>query len=320
MSFTNTVLITGGTANLGYQAALAIAREHPEYLIVVASRTDKDSAANTINETLKQKNVIFLPLDLASPANVRDFVRNWETKNFPPIIALLLNAGLQFPAELRHNSDGIELTFAINHFGHALLFHLLYPHLAKGARIVLTSSGTHDPEQKTGLPDAKYTTAEEVAHPDPKTANKDGRERYATSKLVNIMWAYALHRRLEKLPEKELTVNIMDPGLMPGTGLAREYSAMDRFIWKQIMARTVPILRVVVHPNIRTPKESGRKLARLAVGGDVKGVSGIYYEGQKPIKSSKASYDEAKQEELWNWTVKNVAKDEEEAAKFNIGA
>lgn len=320
MSFTNTVLITGGTAGLGYQATLIIARQRPEYLVVVASRTDKTSAAKSINETLKQKNVIFLPLDLASPAKVRAFVQDWETKNFPPIIALVLNAGLQFPAELRHTSDGMESTFAVNHFGHALLFHLLFPRLAKGARIVVTSSGTHDPAQKSGMPDAEYTTAEDLAHPDPKTASKDGRQRYSSSKLVNVMWAYALHRRLERLPEKGLTVTVMDPGLMPGTGLAREYSPMARFVWKQIMTRTSPILRVVVHPNVRTPRESGRNLARLAVGDDVKGISGVYYEGHRQIKSSTVSYDEEKQEELWQWTVKNAAKDEEEAAKFNIGA
>jgi NAD(P)-dependent dehydrogenase (short-subunit alcohol dehydrogenase family) len=320
MSFTNTVLITGGTAGLGFYAALTIAQQHPEYLVVIASRTDKNSAAKSINDTLKQNNATFLPLDLSSAANVRSFVQGWETENFPPIIALLLNAALQFPAELQKTSDGLEPTFAISHVGHALLFHLLYPRLATGARVVITSSGTHDPAQKTGLPDAKYVTAEELAYPNPKTAHKDGRQRYSTSKLVNIMWTYALHRRFEKFPEKALTVNAFDPGLLPGTGLARNYPAPLRFVWKQIMPRMLPVMRFLVHPNIHSPQESAKKLARLAVGDDVKGVTGVYYEGYNQIKSSKDSYDVAKQEDLWQWTVKHIATNEEEIAKFDIGA
>ena len=319
MPFTNSVLITGGTTGLGFQAALVIARQHPEYHVVIASRTDKDSAAKTLNDTLKQNNVAFLPLDLASVANVRSFVQKWETEKFPPIIALLLNAGLQFPKELRKTGDGVESTFAINHAGHALLFHLLFTNLATGARIVVTSSGTHDPAQKTGLPDAKYTTAEELAHPTPESAKSSGRQRYATSKLVNILWTYALNRRLEKLPDKGLTVNAFDPGLMPGTGLAREYSPVLRAAWIHVLPRILPVMRLLASSNIHSPKESGKYLARLAIGDDVKGISGVYYEGHKQIKSSTESYDEAKQEELWEWTVKNVAASKEEIQTFDIG-
>lgn len=74
MSYTNTVLITGGTQGLGYYAALDIARKHPEYLIIVASRTDPKSSATTINDTLRQKNALFIPLDLGSFAKIRSFV------------------------------------------------------------------------------------------------------------------------------------------------------------------------------------------------------------------------------------------------------
>jgi NAD(P)-dependent dehydrogenase (short-subunit alcohol dehydrogenase family) len=214
----------GGTSGLGFHAAVTIARQHPEYLVVIASRTDRDAAAESINKTLKQKNTIFLPLDLASLENVRSLVQTWESKSLAPIVALLLNAGSQFPEGIRKTSDGIESTFAINHVGHALPFHLLFPHLAAGSRVVLAASRTHDPTQKTSLPDAIYTTAEELAHPTPETSQYGGRQRCATSKLANVMWTYALHRPFVKLPEKKLTVTAFDPGLMPGTGLAQEAS------------------------------------------------------------------------------------------------
>ena len=59
-----------------------------------------------------------------------------------------------------------------------------------------------------------------------------------------------------------------------------------------------PLLRLVMFPNIHSPKESGPKLARAAVGEAVDGVSGKYFEGIEEIKSSTQSYDEAKQEDL----------------------
>jgi hypothetical protein len=75
-----------------------------------------------------------------------------------------------------------------SHVGHALLFYLLYPHLADKARVVIAASAMHDPAQKIILPDAKYTTAEELTYPTPGTAKSPGLQRYATSKLANITW------------------------------------------------------------------------------------------------------------------------------------
>ncbi|RDW81821.1 hypothetical protein BP6252_02933 [Coleophoma cylindrospora] len=316
MSFTNTVLITGGTTGLGFQCALTIARAHPEFLIVITARTDSNSAAATINKTLRQKNVVFLPIDLSNIATVRSFVKDWETKKYPSICTLLLNAGLQFPEGLRKTVDGIEATFGINHVGNTLLFYLLLPHLAKNVRVVVTSSGTHDPAQKSGLPDAKYTTAEELAYPAPEAAQIDGRQRYATSKLCNILWVYALHRRFQAVEGTSMTVNAFDPGLMPGTGLAREYSAPMRFIWKNLMTRIIPLMRVLFHPNVHTPRESGETLAWLATNPNLEGASGGYYEGRKTIKSSVDSYNEKYQEDLWEWTVKFDAKSPEELSRF----
>jgi NAD(P)-dependent dehydrogenase (short-subunit alcohol dehydrogenase family) len=210
----------------------------------------------------------------------------------------------------------VEKTFAINHVGHALLFHLLAPHLDKGARIVLTSSGTHDPAQKSGLPDAKYTSAEELAHPPAESAKTNGQQRYSTSKLVNILWTYALQRRLLSHPERQLSVVAFDPGLMPGTGLAREFSPLLIFVWKNILPRVIPLLRILLFANIHTAQESGESLAWVAVNDDVAGTSGVYFEGRKEINSSIASHNEKNQEDLWEWTVKNVALNEEETSKF----
>lgn len=308
------VLITGGTTGLGFHAATEIAKRHPTYRIVIASRKDADKSAEAINRKLGQSNVEFMPLDLGDTNNVRSFVETWANKRFPPISLLLLNAGLQFPdGDIKYTVDGVEATFGINHLGHALLFHLLQPYLTEDARIVVTASGTHDPAQKAGLPDAKYDTAEELAHPTGASLEYAGRQRYATSKLCNVLWVYALHRKILAL-NKKWTVVAFDPGLMPGTGLAREAGPLLKFIWHYVMPTLIPVLRRVVHHNIHLPQESGANLAWIAT--EDTATSGVYYEARTPIKSSVLSYDEEKQQDLWDWTVRFLAKGEEEREKF----
>ena len=323
------IFITGGTSGLGFHCATALARQYPNHHIVVASRSDNQDAAGTINRSTGQTNVRYMRLDLSSLAQIRLFVKKWTEANNPPITHLLFNAGLQFAHEISHTEDGYEKTFAVNHLGHALLFSLLIPHLAPKARIVVTASGTHDPAQKTGMPDAKYTSAEELAHPTGQELNNAGRQRYTTSKLVNVLWTYALEQRLASLrgggpnkdnAKKDWTVAAFDPGLVPGTGLARDAGGAMKFMWGCVLPKVLPLLRAMVSPNIHTAEESGQNLAWLA--GDAKATvkSGLYYEGRKEIKSSEDSYDRTKQEDLWDWTVKNIAEGPEEAELFSLKA
>ncbi|KAJ5811894.1 hypothetical protein N7474_008195 [Penicillium riverlandense] len=319
--YQRSVLITGGTAGLGYYCALAIARKHPDHKVIIASRSDPNASAKSINKILNQENVSFLRLDLSSLAQVRAFAEDWKANQFPPIQSFVFNAALQFPGKVEYTEDGFEKTFAISHIGHALLFSLLHPHLAETARIVIVSSGTHDPAQKSGLPDANYTSAEESAHPPPLSAKDSGRKRYSSTKLANILYSYAMHRRFAAINEKSgkhWTVTAMDPGLMPGTGLARRASRVEKFIWLRVLPNIIPLLRLLLSPNIHTPQESGDALARLAVGADIEGVSGVYYEGLREIRSSEASYDVAKQEDLWKWTVDTVSCDNQEKMVFSL--
>ncbi len=81
----------------------------------------------------------------------------------------------------------------------------------------------------------------------------NGRRRYTTSKLCNIYFTYELSRRLEKqgssTPEKSITANAFNPGLMPGTGLARDYSPLQRFAWNYLLPVIRPIARFFMPMN-----------------------------------------------------------------------
>lgn len=51
--------------------------------------------------------------------------------------------------------------------------------------------------------------------------------RYSTSKLCNILTTYELQKRPSKT---NITENAFDPGMVPGTGLARTYPPLLRFV------------------------------------------------------------------------------------------
>lgn len=315
--FEKTILITGGTANSGYQCALQLAKQYPKYQVIIASRSDHDKSADQINKTTCNHNTIFMPVDLSNMANVRAFVATYKSKAFPPLTRLFLNAGLQFNT-LQHTADGFESTFAINHVGHALLFFLLRECFdgTQPVRIIITASGTHDPAQKTGMPDAVYETAELLAHPTGKAASYPGQQRYSTSKLCNVLWMHALHKRIQGAvgDGKRLEVVNFDPGLMPGTGLLRDFNPIVRFVWRNILPRMLPLMRLLLYPNIHTPQQSGKNLAWAGMAEEVS--SGQYLEGDKEIKSSKESYSVTKQDDLWTWTLDSITQDKEERSKF----
>jgi len=336
-AFTSTILITGGTTGLGLYAAQILAQQSPSTKIIIASRTDKNKAADTLNKVLQKqaksgnisniKQIEYLPLDLASTSNVRSFVDHYTSKSYPPITALLLNAALQYHSgkDLRLSPDGIESTFAVNHVGHALLFFLLKPHLAPNARIIITCSGTHDPAQKTAVPDAKYESAELLAHPTDKhgyTTGMKGLQRYASSKLANVIFTYALDRRLgaaRSSKDPGWTVCTMDPGLMPGTALGRDAGPIVLWLFMHVATRLVWLLRVLLRSqNVHLPQASAANLAGLAMmsGQDAVSSSGKYFEGAKERNSSVDSHDEKKQEDLWRWTVDFLARNEEEKRAF----
>jgi NAD(P)-dependent dehydrogenase (short-subunit alcohol dehydrogenase family) len=191
-----------------------------------------------------------------------------------PIDALVLNAGVQCVGP-RQSADGYELTFAVNHLAHYLLTRLLAPHLSGGGRIVITTSGTHDPLEKTGMPAPRHADAWRLAYPcrDPdadRRQGRAGRRAYTSSKLCNVMTVCMLARKLAAI-RPDVAVCAFDPGLTPGTGLARNYpwpaGPFFRHVLPLIVRRTA---------RISTPSVSGGLLAELVTSPDFSTARGDY--------------------------------------------
>ena len=308
----NAVLVTGGNSGIGFECARQLARAG--WQVVIASRdraASAEAARQIVRDTGNSQAVSEMGLDLGSTASIRQFARDVAARDLP-LRALVCNAGLQSNA-LHLSSDGYERTFAVNHLGHFLLTNLLLERLhARGpARIVVVASGVHDPQLMTGMPKADVADlATLAATGGPRIGAFDGRLAYVNSKLCNLWFVYELVRRLEAAGlahgERMLTVNGFDPGLVPGSGLARDYPPALRFIWNRILPAAARVLTLVV-PNVNPADKAGDALARLVLDPELAQVSGKYFPSHtrwRQAASSDASYDVARARALWDESVR----------------
>jgi NAD(P)-dependent dehydrogenase (short-subunit alcohol dehydrogenase family) len=289
-----TAIITGAGAGLGLECARALLGMDPSWHVVLAVRNPA-RGAEAVELLGAGDRCTVIGVDLASLQSVHAFVRDVRAAELPPIHAIVCNAGVQTVSGNQATDNGYELMFGVNHLGHFALVQGLLDRLAQPARIVVVSSGTHDPSKHTGMPAPRYTSAIDLLYPPTDAAELTaaaGRRRYTTSKLCNVLFAYELDRRLDH-GERGVTVNAFDPGLMPGSGLARDYPPVQRWAWRYLL----PALRFL--PQVRSPRTSGAHLAALVAGPRFDGVTGEYFDGRKPIRSSADSYDREKALELW---------------------
>lgn len=290
-----TWIVTGGNTGLGYQCVRFLARD-PANLVVIASRDVQK--AERAAATLRQAGgaIKALALDLSALSSVREFAETFRDAKLPPLAGIVCNAGGQSVAVPTKTAEGYETTFGVNHLAHYLLTRLLLPDLKADGSIVFVSSGTHDPKERTGMPAPRYRNAGAAAA-DFEVGSDAGKRRYTASKLCNIYCTYEFARRLSQSSDprlRSIRVNALDPGLMPGTGLARTYPPAIRLVWNYILPVATLFLR-----NTHRPATSGERLAKLARG-ELGGGTGKYYSNGRETRSSDESHDVEKARELWD--------------------
>jgi NAD(P)-dependent dehydrogenase (short-subunit alcohol dehydrogenase family) len=246
------IVMTGGTSGIGKFALASLAREGAR--IVLGARRSGPQNVETID------------LDLARLSSVRAFASVVHDRlGGNGIDALILNAGIQSRSIDERTADGFETTFAVNHLAHYLLLRLLQPDLAQGATVVLTTSGTHDPEEKTLVPPPRHARAPLLAHPevDPekdKSPTAAAGRAYSSSKLCNLLTARAFAARPEILA-RGIGVIAFDPGPTPGTGLLRNGGPVLAAVW-----RSFGFLLRPAFSGSNRPETAGRVLSDLARG------------------------------------------------------
>ncbi|KAN0091229.1 hypothetical protein V8E55_004795 [Tylopilus felleus] len=240
-----TVLVTGGTAGIGYEVARAFAASRARVLLLSRKVENGDRAMAEIKKAVSdQADVHFVECDLGNIKNVKetgDRIRE-EEKRLDIIVA---DAGIGVN-KFDVSSDGFDRHFAVNHLGHFLLINRLLPLMRKTSklanapppRIVSVSSELH----RMAPSSIQFASKEEVM--EAGSRNLSAVSLYARSKLANILFTkYTLvENALQPSGDRILAV-ATHPGVVH-TGQQDQFKeAYGSLVGSLVKAVTVPFMR-----------------------------------------------------------------------------
>lgn len=260
-------VVTGATAGIGKETALALAKMWATVVIVAR---DAAKVARTVDEIMRasgNSNVAWVLADFTSLDAVRAGAAEIE-RRYGAIQVLMNNAGVVNRYRTL-SADGFELTFAVNHLAPFLFTRELMPLLKTGApsRIVNVASVAerHGP----------------IDFDDPQSEkNYRGFAVYGKTKLMNLLFTYELSARLAGTG---VTANCLHPGAV-ATDMLRQ---LPRWLY------------ALISPFLVSPAQGAATPVFLASSPAMDGVSGGYYEKGKAKRSSPRSYDVEARRRLW---------------------
>jgi NAD(P)-dependent dehydrogenase (short-subunit alcohol dehydrogenase family) len=264
-------MVTGANAGIGKETALGLARMGATVVMVCRNRKRGERARQDIIRRSGNPSVELLLADFASQQAIRRLAAEFQQR-YQQLHVLVNNAG-SFFLWRQLSSDGIEKFLAVNHLGSFLLTNLLLDTLKTSApaRIVNVSSVAH----YSGYIDLDDLQMRRFFHP--------GRG-YEQSKLANVLFTYALARRLAGTG---VTVNCLHPGTVATN------------IWVSPLPPFMRPLAVLARLFGISPEEGAFTSLYLASSPELEGVTGKYFEKFAAKPSAPISYDINVQERLW---------------------
>jgi len=253
-----TALVTGSTDGVGRVVAKRLAQDGMRVLVHGRDRERGEGLVAEIKAA--GGSAEFLAADLSALAEVRrlaDAVRKTASR----LDLLINNAGIGSagPKGARETSaDGYELRFAVNYLAGFLLTDQLLPLIKNStpARIVNVSSLG---QQAIDFTDVMLTRG------------YSGSRAYCQSKLAQILFTIDLAAELKGTG---VTVNTLHPATYMNTTMVR---------------------RAGVTPT-SSVEQGADAILNLAIGADLEGRSGLFFNGQKEARADPQAYDaEARQ-------------------------
>ena len=263
-------LVTGATDGIGKVSARVLAELGAKVIIVGRNPEKSAIVLAELRSISGNENIDLLMADLAVMQEVRDLAEQVISR-YDRIDVLLNNAGGYFTKH-KITSDGLEMTFALNHMSYFLLTNKLMELLkySAPARIVNVSS------------DAHYSV-------DIEFENLNGEQEYKAwkayqkSKLANVLFTYEL---LKKVPGN-ITVNCLHPGFV-ATNFGHNNGGFFG-----------PVLKIAQRISAIDPEEGAKTSIFLCSAPEVKGVSGKYFYKCQPKTSSRESRNMDTGKRLW---------------------
>lgn len=218
------ILITGANSGIGFQAALALARDGALIVLACRDRARGEAALAKLRGMLPDADAALGLLDLASLDSVREFAAR-ELERGLPLHVLINNAGVMAPPRRLGTADGFELQFGTNVLGHFALTALLMPALQRARQQVPRSEGY------SAAAAARVVTVASIAHRRGRIDFGDLQSRlnyspmrsYAQSKLADLLFALEFDRRLRAAGSPLLSL-----AAHPGVAATNLFLAGDR--------------------------------------------------------------------------------------------
>jgi NAD(P)-dependent dehydrogenase (short-subunit alcohol dehydrogenase family) len=263
-----TVLMTGATGTIGKATALELARSNCQ-LILLGRNSEKLSAVKSeITKETGNKDIDIFIADLSEPASIRQAAS--EIKKKYSSLNGLINVAAIFKRNRSENSSGVEFMFATNHLG---------PFVLTGEMLGLLKSGNPSRVITVSAPSTTKINFDEINGI--KKFSTGYMSAFGASKMMNLMFSYALARRLEGTG---ITTSLFHPGLVK-SNLTNEMPALLDFIFKQISSK---------------PDKAAKTLCSLTIDKKYESSNGTFMTiGGKEIKSNEYSKNKDLQEKLW---------------------
>lgn len=264
-------VVTGSGSGIGYETALALAREGAVVINIARSMEKVGKTIAELKSDSGNERIDGFEMDLSSQRSIRRGAADILRK-YPRIDVLINNAGTWY-SKLSFTEDNIEMQFAVNHLAYFLLTHLMIPALYESddPRIINVGSDSHF-HGKMHFNDINLI---EKYH---------GLRAYAQSKLANVLFTYEFERRK---PSGKLSINCVQPGLVKTNIGMKHTISLHSLAWRIRRMGGV------------TPSEGAETSIYLATSDEVRGISGKYWDKKKPKKSSKSSLNREDAQRLW---------------------
>jgi len=275
-----TAIVTGANTGLGYETAAALAAKGAHVVLAVRNLDKGKAAAERISAATPHAEVTLQQLDLTSLASIAVAAADLRAA-YPRIDLLINNAGVMTTPKAT-TTDGFELQFGTNHLGHFALTGQVLENMlpVEGSRVVTISSNGH--------------RAGSINFDDLQSERSYNRLRaYGQAKLANLLFTYALNRRLAAMGAPTIAV-AAHPG-SANTELTRNLPGIVRkpveLAWKLVAQDAamgaLPTLRAATDPSVR--------------GGQYYGPDGFGEQRGHPkvVQSNSKSHDVAVQQRLW---------------------
>jgi NAD(P)-dependent dehydrogenase (short-subunit alcohol dehydrogenase family) len=264
------VVATGATSGIGEVAAVRLAEQGARIVFIARDPVRASSTLAKLNAAGAGVEHRFHLADLSLMADTRRVAAEIAAAE-PRIDVLINNAGAVFTRRIV-TSEGLEMTFALNHMAYFVLTQGLMARLTGSApaRIVNTASAAH---QGARLDFDDLQSARSFS----------AMGAYGRSKLCNILFTRELARRLAGT---RVTANCLHPGVV-ATRFGDSAGGL--------LGLMMPLVRRL---SI-SPERGAETIVYLAASPAVEGVSGLYFAKCAPATPSRAAQDDDAAARLW---------------------